>query len=807
MSSPAGHVPCSHCGLEVPADLRRPGEKLQFCCGGCETVYQVIHGEGLEAFYDVRERTGDARPARTSDRSYSDFDDPTFQETWCRPLPGGRMQTEFYLENVHCAACVWLVEKVPLRIPGVEECLLDIRRSRARVTWRPAEQNLAGIAAFLDRLGYPAHPWRGSAVEEARRQEDRRLLIRIAIAGAAAGNVMLIAFSLYGGHFSGMSDSFRVYFRWISLLFTLPAVAWSGLEFYRGAWASLRARSLHMDLPITIGVLAGFLWGSWNTIRGSGEIYFDTLTVLIFLLLCGRWLVRRQQRRSADATELLYSLTPSSARRIEEGRVREVPLETLQEGDLVELRSGDTIPADGHVEEGEGQIDTSLLTGESLPRSVSPGDPVFAGTINRDARLVVKIARSGAETRVGRLMQEIEAAASRRAPVVQLADRISGWFVLTVLGLSGLTFALWIHAGVSQAIDHAISLLIVTCPCALGMATPLAVAVALGRAARQGILVRGADVVEGLEKGGVLVLDKTGTLTEGRYGLVMQQGEEGVLSRVAAIEAQSSHAVARALCDAAPKDSTTAATEVENLPGNGMRGRVEGRELLVGSPAFLREAGYTPDAAQQAFLEEILRKGLTPVLAAGEGRVQGLFGLGDRLRPRMKETLDELRGLGWKPRIYSGDHTEVAVAVGAQLDLPLEECHGGMSPEDKLQQVELLAREGTVAMVGDGVNDAAALAAADIGISVSGGAEASLAAADVYLSREGLAQLPELLRGARGTMRTIRLNLVFSLLYNTIGASLALAGILNPIFAAVLMPLSSLTVVFLSLRGKGFRPA
>lgn len=808
---PSGPVPCAHCGLEVPRGLLEPGAERQFCCNGCRTVFDVIHGHGLGKYYELaRDTSAGPRPASPTQRSYSDFDDPTFIRDWCRTLAGGRLEIDLYLENVHCVACVWLVEKLPLKIPGVEACELDIGRSRARLRWHPEHTPLSAVARFLDSLGYPAHPWRGSRMDEIHKAEDRRLLIRIAVAGAAAGNVMLIAFSLYGGHFSGMDDSFRMYFRWVSLLLTTPSVVWSGLEFYRGAWASLKARTLHMDLPITIGIGAGFLWGTWNTLTNRGEIYFDTLTVLIFLLLCGRWIVRRQQRSAADATELLYSLTPAVARRITgegaEAPVVEIPLSALRVQDRVEVRAGDTVPADGQVEEGHSRLDLSLLTGESVPTEVQPGAAVFAGTLNVDGRLVIRVLRSGEDTRLGRLMQEIEHAASRRAPIVQLANRISGWFVAAVLTLAVLTFGLWVHAGITIALDNAIALLIVTCPCALGMATPLAVGMALGRAARRGILVRGADVIERLHKGGELVLDKTGTLTEGQLGVVRILGDAGVLPWVAALERNSAHPVARAFTRACGEDHLPAAMEVQQAGGRGISGVVEGHTVLAGSLSHLKESGLEPDAALAEGLPALLADALTPIAVAVDGRIVAVFGLGDRLRSDAAETLERLRRRGWKPRILSGDHPAVVQAIGRQLGLAPEQCRGAVSPEGKLHTVEDLARRGPVMMVGDGVNDAAALAAATVGVSVRGGAEASLAAADVYLSRPGLLPLAELVQGAGGTVRTIQLNLAFSLAYNLVGAGLAMAGILNPLLAAVLMPVSSITVVLISLNNRSFRP-
>jgi Cu2+-exporting ATPase len=500
---------CAHCGLLVPPALIDPAAEHQFCCHGCRSVHAVLRGHGLGRFYQLAEP--DQRPG--------------FQQRACETRPDGLLSTELYLEGIHCTACVWLVEAAPRLAPGLVEARLDLGRSLPRVSWRPDRIALSRVARLLDSLGYPVHPYRSIDLQQMRRREDRQLLMRIGVAAAVAGNVMLIAIALYAGMFSGIEPSYERFFRWISLAISIPAVFWSGSVFFRGALAALRARTLHMDLPLTIGILAGFGWGAVNTVRGAGEVYFDSLTVLIFLLLVGRWLQRRQQRRAADATELLYSLTPRRARLVEgdaaatEG-VREVPVEAVLPGATVEVRAGESIPVDGRVVDGSSTINAALLTGESRPARVAVGDGVHAGTLNVGARLRVEVTATGEQTRVGQLMAQVEQHARRRAPIVQLADRIAGAFVAVVLLLATVTALIWLELDPNRALDNAIALLIVTCPCALGLATPLAVAVGIGRAARRGILIKGGDALERLAHPSSMLLDKTGTVTEGRVALV-----------------------------------------------------------------------------------------------------------------------------------------------------------------------------------------------------------------------------------------------------------------------------------------------
>ena len=809
------HHRCTHCGLPVPAGLVEAERELQFCCNGCRTVHQVIHEHGLDQFYQVAHATGDMPwKASPSGRSFEDFDDPAFLDLYARPLGQGLQQVELYLEGVHCAACVWLVEKVPLALPGVVEARLDVRRSQATLVWSPAQTRLSDAARMLDQLGYPPHPYRGVQVRDLRRREDRRLLLKIGVAGAVAANVMLIAVALYGGFFEGMERQYETFFRWISLLATLPAMFFSGSVFFKGAWAALRHKRLHMDLPISLGLGAGFISGVVNTVRASGDIYFDSLTTLILLLLGGRWLERRRQRESADAAELLYSLAPTSARRLDfttEGeQVREVPVEALKARDLVEVRAGDLVPVDGVVEAGASELNLSLLTGESRPVVVRAGDPVHAGTTNLLSPLRVRVEATGEQTRVGRLMQVVEEAARRRAPIVRLADRLAVWFTGAVLLVAAGVFALWWWLDLAQAVNHTVALLIVTCPCALGLATPLAVSVAVGRAARAGILVKGGDVIEALSRPGLLLLDKTGTLTEGRVTLRLLKGDEGLLAPAAALERLVQHPAAQALVDAAAAREGGGREfrigELRQDLGGGIRGVVDGDELWIGSPAWVESLldGPLPDETR-GWIAAVVAQGLSPVVLATGGRPAAVAGLGDALRPDAASTLALLQARGWRVGILSGDHPDIVARVAAELGLDPAACRGGVLPEEKLAAVEEAVRHGTVVMVGDGVNDAAALSAATVGVSVHGGAEASLAAADVFLTKPGLAAVAHLVEGARRTVGVIRRNLVFSVCYNLLGAGLAAAGYINPLVAALLMPLSSVTVVTSSFRSRTFR--
>lgn len=835
-------VKCVHCGLVVPPGLIDPGQPMdrQFCCHGCETAYSVIHACGLERYYALLQQSSDgsSRPARNTSRKYAEYDDEAFHRLYVKTVasaggtgaqrsaperadmggpPMPLSSTELFVDNVHCAACLWLLEKLPRVVPGMVEARVDLRRRAVMLVWDPAKVQLSKAAAALDSLGYPPHPVRQSTALAARRAEDRRHLVRLGIAGACAGNVMLLAFALYAGLFDGIEPVYARLFSWMSLGFTVVSLAWPGRVFFRGAIAAIRTRTLHLDLPIALGLSAGAIWSAYVTVfdtqgervAGTGGIYYDSLAMLVFALLIGRFIQHRQQRWASDSVELLFSLSPTSARLVDDGGVREVPVEALKRGQLVEVLAGDSFPVDGLVEAGSSQVDQSVLTGESRPVDAGPGERVAAGATNLTATLRVRVEATGPDTRVGKLMKLVEECSRRRAPIVQLADRMAGWFVLAMMLLAAATIALWWTSDPARGVQNAIALLIVACPCGLGLATPLAMTIALGRAAREGLLVKGADALQVLAKAGVLFLDKTGTITQGKLALLDWHGDTTLRSLAGELESHSTHPIAKALAAAAsagPGDARASTVEVETTVGGGIAGVVGGRRMHIGSARFLTAHGIDADEGLARLAEAAAARGRTPVFVAADGRAAALAVLGDPLRPDAKAAIAAMRAAGWDVQILSGDHAATVAAVAAQVGLPSNAAMGGVTPEEKLAVIERARRERPdrpVVMVGDGVNDAAALAAASVGVAVHGGAEASLTAADISVTRPGLSPLVNLLEGARRSMATIRLNLAVSLAYNALAAGVCMTGLITPLLAAVLMPASSLTVLALSFRAWG----
>lgn len=804
---------CDHCGNPLPerpfVGTRRNDSDARdrlYCCAGCQGVAETIREFGLETYYELRERSDRAQP-RPTRRDYREFDDPAFLERYVQRDAEGVSHVELLLEDAHCFACVFILERLPRLVPCVLRATLDLPRRCLRIDYVAERGTLSDVARALDRLGYPPHPRRRDAERDVTRSEERTYLFRLGIAFVCFANAMLFAFALYGEAFQGMAKSWSTTFRLLGAAFAILALVFPGRVFLRGALASVRTGVPHMDLPVAIALTVGTTWGTLNAFTGRGEVYFESLTAVIFLLSLGRYLQFRQQRAAADAVDLLYSLTPRGARKLENGVERSVPAESIAVGDRVAILPGEAVPADGTIVAGASEFDVALLTGESVPRAFAVGDSIAAGVTNLATRVEVEVTAVGDDTQIGRLFARMRREAVSKTPIVRAADRAAHRLVKVALALALLTFALHARESLTIAAEHAIALLIVTCPCALGLATPLAVEAALGRAAASGILVRGGDVLERMGRG-IFLFDKTGTLTLGRPRLVEVMGDRSMLRHVAALEREQPHPYARALLDyvaANERHVEFEASDCRAIVGGGVRGVVDGMDWIVGSERLISESGIEIEGAPRRWREEIVERGASPVFVARDGVVVAVLGFGDPVRDDAAATIEGLRARGFELGLVSGDDESIVRAVGRRLGLAAEACVGAATPDRKVEVVHAATRRyGRAFMVGDGVNDAAALAAADVGIAIRGGAEASMQAADVYLARGRLTDILALATGSDRTVRVIRRNLIVSLGYNLIAAALAATGRIEPWMAAILMPLSSLTVVALSIRSKTF---
>ncbi|KXX65032.1 heavy metal translocating P-type ATPase [Marichromatium gracile] len=801
---------CHHCGLPIgPGGGERAliaGVERRFCCSGCKGVCEAIHAAGLEGFY---RRTGADEllappPERPRDLEHYDLDavQQAFTDTSarCRDI-------QLQVEGIHCAACVWLIENGLQSLPGVEEARVNLTGRRLRLRWDSERLRLSRVLARLAALGYAAVPFDPEAAEGALARENRDLLFRLAWAGFAMMNLLWISIALYSGADQG---EFRGLFHWLGFALATPTLLYSGAPFFRGAWAGLRHARLGMDLPIAIGVIVTYGYSLAVTLGlgDQGHVYWDTVVNFLFVILLGRYLEAISRRRAVASTQRLFDLQPRVATVLDaQGEARPVAVRAITPGMTVLVRPGERIAVDGEVIAGESGVDESMLSGESRPVAKGPGATVAAGTLNGAGALRLRVGGVLAETALGRIIALVESAQSSRAPIQRLADRVVPWFVAATLGLALVTFMVWVRHDLESALMAATAVLIVTCPCAFGLATPMAVAVASGRGAARGILIKHGAVLERLSAIRHLVFDKTGTLTEGRARVValrapgedwrapetgLTEAQRAALAALGALEQHSEHPLARAVvacCTAlgVAHGGLTVAGFVA-LPGRGVRARVAGREVLAGSAEWLAGAGIALPEGEPG-----------EVCCAIDGELVLALRIEDRLRADAARALARLRAAGMRLTLLSGDRAARAREVAGRL--------GGMAtiaevlPEDKARVVERLRAEGAaVAMVGDGVNDAPALVAADVGIAMGSGTDVSIECADIVLMTGELERVVEAVVLARRTLRAIRQNIAISMTYNLIMVPLAMAGIITPLIAAVSMPLSSLAVIANSAR-------
>jgi Cu2+-exporting ATPase len=734
-----------------------------YCCSGCEVAAAIISGAGLERYYSERE----ALPPRPSGDA---------QHGWSR-IPhrenaDGTRSAELCIEGLRCSSCVWVTEKVLERSPGVREATVSYASGRASLRWDPAEGDLDTILGRVGALGYSPRALTATGTSPA----DRDLLMRLGVATFSATNVMMIAVGVYLGWFSGMEDRFSRLFQWASLTLATPAALWSAVPFYRAAWTGLRHRVLSMDLPVSIGVLLMFGHGTAATLRGE-DAYLDSLTMLVALLLAGRVVEQRGRRAAASAATTLAAEAPRSARRVEGDRVVEVAPERLRVGDLVEIGAGGEIPADGVVVAGRAGVRMALLTGESEPVARTEGDAVIAGAVVQEGSLRVRVEAAGEGTLLSRMATALREAADK--PAATREDRIAPWF--TALTLFAATATLTTHAllsGLSAALPPTVAVLVVACPCALALAEPLARAAGLGAAARRGLLFRSGDAVLDLAEVTHIALDKTGTATAGRP--VVVEADDKVLRIAAGIERNSIHPIARAIVDEAVRRGIPlpAGQLISETAGEGIVGEVDGARYTIASagPGLVSVVGGGP--------------------SAGEGpALSGTIVLRDVLRRDAASIVAELQAEGLKVTLLTGDHKDIARRVGWAAGI--NDIVAGVKPDEKAAWIRARQAEGArVLFVGDGINDGPALVEASVGLAMGTGAPSSMLAADAIVAVDGLGPILAGLRAARAAAAAVRSNRRRSLVYNFSAVVAASLGLVNPLVAALLMPLSSGMVLY-----------
>ncbi|MDH5226140.1 MAG: heavy metal translocating P-type ATPase metal-binding domain-containing protein [Gammaproteobacteria bacterium] len=798
---------CFHCGEPIPAGIRIfariDAQERAVCCHGCKAVAEFITGAGLDDYYRYRDQSAARANELPRPDRWSAYDRPELVERLTRSEPGGARSITVLLEGLRCSACSWLADRALHLQSGVLDVSVNPATARARLVWNPDKCRLGDLLRVLDSVGLRPHPLAGEPAEQLALLERRTALKRLAVAGFGMMQVMMFALPLYVAHSSGMDPGMREFFRLVSMLVSIPVALYSGWPFYQGAWHALRARSVSMDVPVTIGIVIAFVASVWSALTGHGEVYFDSVTMFVFFLSLGRYVEMVARHRAGSVADALARLAPVTARRLRAAQTEDVQAIDLQPGDEMLVRTGEIFAADGVVaEDVEGRVDESMLTGESTAIAKGRGATVRAGTQNLGVPLRVQVTAVAGATVLSGIVALLERAQAERPRLARAADRAAAWFLSRILVGAALVFAAWWFVDPAQALPATIAVLVVTCPCALSLATPAVLAAATADLAKRGVLVAHSDAFETLARATHVLWDKTGTLTRGLVRVEEIQplrGDtpEACFALAAALEQRSEHPIAKAFAASGIAQHT--AGDVVVTAGSGVEGTVDGRRLRIGTREFaagLAANGDVHDAQSSS----------GSIFLGDAGGLLASFRLTDPLRSEAASCVQQLQQLGLASAIVSGDEASAVTRIAERSGIARFDAR--LTPQAKVERLQALQAEGAVVIaIGDGINDAPLLKGADVAIAMGGGSALAQTSADLILVRDSLDQLPGVVQIARRAQRIVRQNLGWSIAYNLAALPLAALGLVPAWVAAIGMSLSSVFVVLNAMRVAQRAPA
>lgn len=759
----------------------------------------MIYDSGLEGFY---QRTPDGlllAPPPEPPQQTQLYDIDEVQSEFVQQL-GNVRDIHLIVEGIHCSACVWLIERCLAKLPGLIDVKVNLSNKRLFIRWDNTQIKISTIIKHLGSIGYAALPFNPESAEAAIHKQNRALLLRMAFAAFSMMNLLWVSIALYSGADQG---EFKQLFHWVGFALATPTLLYSGWPFLKGAYTGLRHLNLTMDVPIAIGATTTYLYSVFVTLSQTsvGHVYYDTVVNFIFVILVGRFLEAKSKRHAIAASQRLMDLQPRVANVIRNNEAQIVPIRAIQMADTILVKAGEKVPVDGIILSGSSAIDEALLSGEALPVKKQDGDHVYAGTINVTSTLSIRVTATLRNTSLGKIISLVEEAQASKAPIQCIADQIVPWFVAITLLLALTTFTLWFNTSLEHALLAATSVLIITCPCAFGLATPMSIAVASGLAARHGLLIKNGAVLEHLSNIQHFVFDKTGTLTEGKMRVkhwVCPHDMPQSLEKLAHLESLSEHPIANAIVQYSKAQNITARPQLIknfiNQPGLGVKGELNQELILAGTSKWLESNNIALNTDFIAQTNSLEKAGISCIHFAIQSQHLGFIAIADQLRQDAKLLIQNLRQSGIQLTLLSGDKQAVADAIAQEL--------GGMNviaqvlPEEKDRIIQDLQKQGQqVAMIGDGVNDAPALIRADVGIAIGSGTDVSLESADILLLSNELDKIRLASALSKRTLRTIRQNIGMSITYNIIMVPLAMMALITPLFAAIAMPISSLAVI------------
>jgi Cu+-exporting ATPase len=788
-------VKCDHCHLEFSDDVMIHDGEYRFCCKGCQGIFHLLKDEGLESFYTKMGDTTLAPPSEQFEAS-SNFDSPAFRERFITTTKEGFSQVSLIIEGIHCAACVWLNEKALHKMAGVVEAHINYTNNKARITWDPDTVKLSSIIDMIRAIGYNAFPYDATLQEERANKERKDYYLRMAVATFATMNMMWVAIAQYAGYFTGITQEIKTILNVAEWFLATPVLFYSGWVFYRGAYYGLKNKAVTMDLLVVTGSSLAYLYSIYITVLEKGEAYFDSVSMIITFVLFGKFLEVLSRKNAADTLDIIGKHVPREVSIVEGETIKEVNVNEVKVGDLIRIRTGEKAAIDGEVVSGEGSFDESSLTGESEPIFKRPGSSIISGTTSIDALLTYRATKDFAHSTLSNLVNLLENAMSHKPRIEQLANRLSQHFSSTILFLAIATFwgwYFWPHT-FDRALMVGISVIIIACPCALALATPVATLVGLALGAKRGILFKSAAQIETMAQATMVVLDKTGTITQGRpevvYATIHQSYEHSILY---ALVSSSKHPISRGIAEYLERtesiSETFALEEVREIPARGVVARSGGVMIAGGNALLMQEMG----------VEVGLHSDKSLFYYAVGNELAVTFELRDLPKAGAAGSIQNLKNAGLRVVMLTGDHQAAAERVAHEVGI--DKVHAHLNPQEKAEFIAQAHNEGNVViMAGDGVNDLLALANADIGIAMGSGSDIAIEVSDVVLLNDSLTSLVEAHAISRRTYRLIKQNLGISLVYNSITIPLAMSGYVIPLIAAISMSFSSLLVVGNSMR-------
>lgn len=795
-------VKCSHCQLAFDESVmitEKENPELYFCCNGCQGVYHLLKSDGLDSFYEKMGNNTIAPPINTTGQESSSFDMESFRQRYISQTHEGFSRVDLVIEGIHCAACVWLNEKILDDTDGVVEAHINFTNNKAKIIWDEETVKLSEIIDKIRSIGYNAYPYERTEEDIKATQKKRDYFIRMGVAIFGSMNIMMIGVAKYAGFFTGMKSEHLQLVHMAEFIFATPVLFYSGWIFFRGAYYGLKNKIVNMDLLVSSGAILTYIYSLYVLFGGSGHSYFDSVAMIITFVLVGKYLEVIGKKSAVDTMDKIRSQVPLEATILDEGGKKVVPLDQIQVGDIIEVKTGEKASVDGCSIVEEATFDESSFSGESLPVEKSKGDTIYSGTINTGVVMRYQATKNYANSTLNNMVTLLEDALNSKPQIEQSANEISKYFSLTILSLALLTFVGWYgYSGTFEtALIIMISVIVIACPCALALATPIASLVGISWAAQRGLLFKEAKFIETFAQATTVVLDKTGTVTDGALTVRKQEGriDSSTLPLLYRLVESSTHPVSQTIKRYLEKQYGAIQTvELESITpvhGKGIEARFEGQKLLGGNDALLISHGMSIERASEHTVYHF----------ALEGQRLVSFELEDTVKRDAQEMVNYLHAIDLDVVMATGDNEHVAQRVAGSVGI--ENYRASMSPMDKANYIEELKKQGqTVVMVGDGINDALALSKADVAISMGSGADVALAVSDVVILNNALSSVIESFRISRRTYKFIKQNLGLSLVYNIITVPVAMAGYVMPLVAALSMSLSSLLVVGNSMRIK-----